>query len=57
MTSQIDIRMLANTTFTRSARQIVLNAIALEVADGAVVHLHRNVDDQRTPSMAQGFTQ
>ncbi len=52
---KIDIRMVANTTFTRSARQIVLNAIALEVADGAVVHLHRNVDDQRALRMAQGF--
>ena len=52
---KIDIRMVANTTFTRSTRKIVLNAIALEVANGAVVHLHRDVDDQRTLRMAQGF--
>lgn len=52
---KIDIRMVANTTFTRSARQIVLNAIALEVADGAVVHLHRNVDDQRALLDGAGF--
>ena len=47
--------MVAHAAFTRSAREVVLNAIAFEVADSTIVHLHRDINDERAFRMAQGF--
>ena len=41
------VGVVANAALARAARQVVLDAIALEVGDAAVVHLDRHVDDQR----------
>ncbi|MCY1541231.1 hypothetical protein D9M68_769100 [compost metagenome] len=38
-----------------AARGVVLDAVALEVRDAAVVELDRHVDDQRTLRTLQGF--
>ena len=41
------VGVVAHAALARAARQVVLDPVALEVGDAAVVHLDRHVDDQR----------
>ena len=45
--------VVADAALGRAAAQVVLDAIAGEDLDAAVVHLHREVDDQLAPRLAQ----
>lgn len=46
--------MEAHPAFARSARGIVLNAIALEVGDAAVIHVDRDVHDEDALGALEG---
>jgi hypothetical protein len=50
---QRHVLVVAHATLARSARQVVLHPVALEVANLAVVHLDRDVDDQRPLGMLE----
>ncbi len=45
----------AHAALARAARGVVLHAVALEVGDGAVIHLDRHVDHQRALGALQRF--
>jgi hypothetical protein len=52
---QRDVGVEAHATLARAAAHVVLHAVALEVGDGAVVHLDRHVDDQRALGALECF--
>ena len=49
--------MIADATLAGAAPAIVLHAEAVEDADGAVVHLHRQREREGAPGTAQDFAQ
>src|SRR5690606_1202589 len=44
---EADVGVVAHAALAGAAREAVLHAVALEVRHGAVVQLHRHVDDER----------
>ena len=49
--------MVADAALGRAAAEVVLDAIAGEDLDAAVVHLHREVDDELAARLAQDLAQ
>ena len=49
--------MVADAALGRSAAEVVLDAVAGEDLDAAVIHLHREVDDELAARLAQDLAQ
>ena len=52
-----DVLVVADAALGRAATQVVLDAVALEDLDDAVVHLDREVDVQLAPGLTQDLAQ
>ena len=55
--SRRDVLVVADAALGRTAAEVVLDAIAGEDLDAAVVHLHREVDDELAPRLAEDLAQ
>ena len=52
-----DVLVVADAALGRAAAEVVLDAVAGEDLDGAVVHLHREVDGELAPGLPQDLAQ
>ena len=52
---KINIRMITHAAFTWASGEVVLHAVSFEMADGTVIHLHRDIDNQCAFWVTQGI--